>query len=103
MLEVLRDNYPPSARLFLSFAGGQSRRGQSPEIAKAISRLTSRGIITVCELGPDQVNLGPVLDTWEVQASAGPHEAFTYCTGRATSIQGISSSRGPFGLRAWGG
>lgn len=26
-LEVLCDNYPPSARLFLSFAGGQTRRG----------------------------------------------------------------------------
>lgn len=27
-LEMLRSNYPPSARLFLSPAGGQSRRGR---------------------------------------------------------------------------
>lgn len=57
-LEVLRDNYPPSVRLFLSLAGGQIRRGQSPEIAKTISTRASQGIITMCQLGPDQVNLG---------------------------------------------
>lgn len=60
MLEVLGDNYPPSVRLFLSLAGGQIRRGQSPEIAKAISRQASQGMITMCQLGPGQVNLGLV-------------------------------------------
>lgn len=59
-LEVLRDNHLPRARLFLSFAGGQIRRGPSPEIAKAISRQASQGIIAGCELEPGQVNLGPV-------------------------------------------
>lgn len=101
-LEVLCDNYPPSARLFLSFAGGQTRRGQSPEIAKAISRRASQGIITVCEIGPGQVNLSLVLGMWEVGASEQPPHSLIQCPDRTTSFKGIFSSQGAFGLRGPG-
>lgn len=94
MLEVLCDNYPPSVRLFLSLSGGQIRKGQSPEIAKAISRRASQGIITICQLGPGQVNLSLVSGYVGGRASAHGHQALTWCTGSTTSFWGIFSLQG---------